>query len=114
MARPVGKGRSLRRISDARRYHATQMPRKLTANTQGTSCVDARLPPESIARAGIGATRPPEMMLADDEAVVCVIFASPAPSPWVKRKRASRVQKPVASSSAMMEILNDQPIFSPE
>jgi len=114
VACPVGNGRSARNSSDARRYHATQTPRKLTANTHMTSCIGGMLLPDIIASAGIGATRPPEMILADDDAAVCAILASPAPRWRPKRVRASNDQKPADSSNAIIEILNDQPIFRPE
>ncbi len=56
------------------------MPRKLTAKTHTTNCMVCRFEPDSIAKAGIGATKPPEMMFADEEAVVWVILPSPAPN----------------------------------
>jgi hypothetical protein len=54
------------------------MPRKLTENTQGIRCSVGRLAPLSMASAGTGATSPPEMMLAAEEAAVCVMLPSPA------------------------------------
>ena len=114
VARPVGKGKSLRSISELRKYQATQMPKKLTANTHPISCGSGMFPPDSMASAGIGATSPPEMMLADDDAVVCVMLASPTPKRALILRRSRNCQKPAARSNAMIEMLNDQPIFNPE
>ena len=101
-------------ISEPRRYQATQIPNRLTEHTQVTSSSSGRFSPDSIASAGIVATRPPEMILAEDDAAVCAISTSPGARRSPICNRASRAQKPDTINSAMIEILKDQPILRPE
>ena len=95
-----------------RRYQATQTPKKLTANTQAISGAGASTMPDTKANAGMGATSPPEMMDAAEDAVVCEILLSRMSQRTRVRASTRQVRKP--SSSAVIDMLNDQPIFRPE
>jgi hypothetical protein len=70
--------------------------------------------PVNIVYAGIGATRPPDMIDAAEEAVVWLILLSNVVhcGAWVSAAIDRHNPKPI--SSAIIDMLNDQPIFSPE
>ncbi len=63
--------------------------------------------------AGIGATSPPETMEAAADAAVWLMLFSRKASCGARPARCSAPQKPKASSPAAIDMLNDQPIFSP-
>ncbi|MGB3022917.1 MAG: hypothetical protein WBB50_12425 [Methyloceanibacter sp.] len=114
VAMPAGNTRPELTIRRGRKYQPTQTPRKLTANTQATSVGQGRLPPVIIARAGIGATNPLETMEAAEDAAVWLILLSSMPQGASPNSRATGPQKAKDNSSAVIDILNDQPILRPE
>ena len=114
VAMPSGKRRPALTISDGRRYQATHTPRKLTENTQAISAGLPSCWPVSSVYAGIGATSPPEMIEAQDEAVVWVMLLSSSVQRGRPKVDETLCQKAKPTSSAITDILNDQPILSPE
>ena len=72
--------------------------------------------PVRMANAGIGATSPAEMIEAALEAAVWLMLFSSSPQGGTRSPRVRRAapQKPMLSRAAAIDILNDQPIFSPE
>lgn len=110
---PAGYASPERYSSGVRRYQATHTPRKLTANTQAINGPGASTRPDTRASAGIGATSPPEMMDAAEEAVVCEILLSRIAQGWRAPARASSRHNRKPSNSAVMDMLNDQPILRP-
>ena len=62
----------------------------------------------------MGATSPPEMIDAADEAVVWLMLFSSNPQRRAPSGAIARFQNPYDSSAATMDMLNDQPILRPE
>ena len=114
IAMPAGNTRFDCTISRGRKYQPTHRPRKLTANTQAATSAHGRLPPVRIASAGIGATSPPETMDDAAEAPVCVMLLSSICHRASPRACATGIQNAKASRSDVIDMLNDQPILSPE
>ena len=83
-------------------------------NTQATSAGASSACPVISVNAGIGATRPPDTMDAAAEAVVWPMLLSWAVHSRRPKARASGRQSATPISSAMIDMLKDQPIFSPE
>ena len=92
---------------------ATTMPSMLTENTQSASTGQASVWPVNNVNAGIGATRPAEMIDAADEAVVWFITFSCMPQGRAPRRSPASRQNAKAISADVIDMLNDQPIFKP-
>jgi hypothetical protein len=76
VAIPSGNFRPLSLSRVGRKYHAIQMPRKLTENTHAIIGTGSSCWPVSRVYAGIGATSPPEMIDAAAEATVWLMLLS--------------------------------------
>ncbi len=114
VAMPAGNTRSELTISRGRKYQPTQTPRKLTANTQTASVVHGRLAPVIMASAGIGATKPLDTIAAAEEAAVWLMLLSSIAQAGRPNQRDAGVQNAKDNSSAVIDMLNDQPILRPE
>ncbi len=76
VATPAGKRRRSRSSIWLRSPAATTMPSALTENTQKISSGQGRICPVRSVKAGMGATRPPEMIEAADDAAVWLMLFS--------------------------------------
>ncbi len=76
VATPAGKRSRSRSSIWLRSPAATTTPSMLTTNTQIASIGQGRIWPVSMASAGIGATSPPEMIEAEDDAAVWFMLFS--------------------------------------
>ncbi len=113
MATPAGKGSRSRTSMASRKPAATNTPRIETRNTQTISQNQGSVCPVSMVSAGIGATSPPDTMEADAEAAVWLMLFSRRASASLRPARCMAPQKPNARRPAAIDMLNDQPIFSP-
>ena len=101
-------------MSRGRRNQPIQTPRKLTEKTQTASVAQGRFSPVRTASAGIGATKPLDVMAAAADAVVWLMLLSSMSQAGSSKRRDSGTQNANASSRAVIDMLKDQPIFSPE
>jgi hypothetical protein len=92
---------------------ATTMPIRLTDKIHTDKRDQGNCLSVKMAKAGMGATNPEEIMEAAEDAVVWLILFSRSPqgSVWAVVSRA--FQKAKLIKAAVMDILNAQPIFSP-
>ena len=67
----------------------------------------------SIVQAGMGATRPAELMAAPALAAVWLMLFSPMPNGRTRKALDAAAQNPKAMRAAVMDMFMPQPIFRP-